>query len=218
MMISLSTMRGSHRIIRTILIMVTVAFVIVCIPAAWLFGRDMLGLQLASSPEHSRRLRNAIFDGLIYEVERADVVGSGTNPVSATSFDQPCYTIPISSVQRDEHFLPSAVSKDGNYDISSQIIGVRVAATFHARRTARLLDAQAKFTVSTASALRACIAATPFSKNCLNYTNRMLGQSGEAFDQQAIMWGLKIPVRTARDDRHQRYCDAVPLFVGPASE
>lgn len=187
------------------------------LPAAWLIARDMMGVQFASTVDQRRVGGSAIIDGLMYEIDRADSI-DGADALAAMSFNQPCYSVAMSSVRKNERFLPSAISRSGDYDINSQMVSVEVAASFHVRRSARYLDAKDKFSPFAASVLRACIAATPFGKTCLDHATDVLGRSAERFNQQSIEWGLQVPIRSTPSDRHQRFCRAVPMFVGSESQ
>lgn len=186
------------------------------LPAIWLIGRDMISLQLASTPDQRRVRESAIIDGLLHEVNRAKAMESEGNLIlSSRSISQPCYTIPLSSIQKNWQFLLSAISKGTDYDTNYQMIAVRVAAENFIRYDARYMDAKEKFTSLQASALRACIAVSPFRDRCLAQTTHILGRSTDRYNQQAVELGLQIPIRSDPGDRHQRYCNALPMFVEP---
>lgn len=211
--------RSKRSIIRRVPTLLLVVVAIGSVPALWLIGRDMISLQLASTPDQRRVRESAIIDGLLHEVDRAEAMESEGNLIlSSTSISQPCYTIQLSSVQKNEQFLPSSISRGTDYDINYQIIAVRVAAESYIRDDARYMDAIEKFTSLQASALRACIAASPFRDRCLAQTTHILGRSTERFNQRTVAFGLQIPIRSTPGDRYQRYCSALPMFVEPDPE
>lgn len=205
---------------RKLLLGVLLIVFLFSLPAAWLIARDMISVQLASTADQRRVTRSAIIDGLIYEMDRMNSIDSidEAGVLTTMSFNQPCYSIAMSAVRTNERFLPSTISRDGRYDINSQMVAVGVAARFHVRNIARHLDAKDRFSPFAASALRACIAATPFRKSCLDHATDILGRSAKRFNQESIEWGLQVPIRSTPGDRHQRFCRALPLFVDSESQ
>lgn len=210
---------SSKPVLRKRLIILLSLSALVCLPAAWLVGRDMFGLLLASTPEQRQDMEGVIIDGLVNEIDRAHAVDeAGSRPMASRSINQGCYSVRSSAIRQDAQFQPSPISKDGNYGddhLNYQMASVAVAAFMQSHRDAYRIDAAAKFDPLAASLLRACIAATPFSGVCRRHASRTIGRDQQQINRRMVEWGLRIPIKSSPGDPITRYCDTLPIRLDP---
>lgn len=206
---------------RRLIVLLAVAL-LVCLPAAWLVGRDMISLLLASTPEQRQDMEAVIITGLVDEIDRARSVDeAGLRPMASRSINQSCYSVPSSAIKQDAQFQPSPISKDGRFSDNQliyQMTSVAVAAFMQSHSDAYRIDAADKFDPFTASLLRACIAATPFSGACSRHAGRTIGRNQEQVNRRMVEWGLRIPIKSSPGDPIRRYCDTLPIRLDPESQ
>jgi hypothetical protein len=182
-----------------------------CIPALWLIGRDVFRLAIASDRIERETYENQIIRSLLDEFDRANsVTGRNRFLLHSVPFPSPCYSLSFSEIRPNYQFLPSAVSRDGRYDLHYQSISAYSVASGSVFQIARNARAREGLSAFQASALRACIAATPFASSCITHVEKALIPIDAEFDRQAVRWGLKVPVRLPSGQRG--YCQAQPIF------
>jgi len=189
-----------------------------CVPALWLIGRDVIRLAIASDRTERDAYQSEITLGLLSEIDRtATIAGGGRTFVHLAVVPTPCYAVPVSAITAYDP-LSSQVIADGVLsDFNFRLTAVGVAAKRYFRDVARFQHANRAFSPLQASALRACIAASPFASKCVGHVEGVLRQDDAEFERLAVEWGLMIPLRSDQRNGEVDYCQTVPLQLVPAN-
>ena len=189
-------------------------------PFFWLVARDMASISFASDPQVVEQRKRVIVAGLVDEVQRyGDIDDMSGRVMTSIVLNYPsCETVVGGTIRidhktkktRPEPILRSRAEIAGFFrDIAPNRLAMRGYQINQASQALGSLGA---------SAMRACIAATPFQTGCLETYQKAVADTGSHFEMGLVELGFLKVVDGASSDS-PGYCYALPdveiLSAGP---
>lgn len=209
-MVEVGLARPHRALLRKVGIALAALLFVACIPALWLMARDLIPLMRPATAGERIQYELVVHSGLLDELDRARLMGVGDAVTLHSTVDNPpCFSVAPSGIRPDKQLLPNSENDTGEYDIGQLLSAVQTYAQSGAIETARLAQAHKQFTVFGASALRSCIAATPFRSFCVNHAEETLARDNAEIRRLALRSKVQLPYRSPAGEIH--YCNVVPF-------
>lgn len=189
-------------------------------PFFWLIARDMVSISFASDPQVVEQRKRVIVAGLVDEVQRhSDIDDMPGRAMTSIVLNYPsCETVVGGTIRIDHRTTktrPEPILRS-RAEIAGFFRGI--APNRLAMRGYQIHQASQAFGSFAASAIRACIAATPFQAGCMENYRKAVADKGSDFEMGLVEVGFLKVVDGASSDS-AGYCYALPdieiLSAGP---
>ena len=178
---------------RRLLVVLLLIVAFAATPFFWLIARDMANISYASDKQVIDQRKRTIFVGLVDEVQRRWDIDNHmpSRTMASTVLNYPsCETVVGGEIRID--YQTSRIKTDPIYRNRAEVLGFfRTVApnrlTMRGYEIGRALQA---FGSLEASALRACIASTPFQDACIKRYEKIVAGRGSRFEEGLVELGF----------------------------
>jgi hypothetical protein len=181
-------------------------------PFATLVTIDMVGLWTSENKLQYDRRHQAIYATLVDQAERGEQwSNTADEPMYVITQRVPCNRLVVSEVERIERTSDSSLSAEEIVKFLNWRIPVTESEFHNWGLGPKIRHAEAAQTITplAASALRACIAATPFSGWCIQRYSERVRNSDLKFEEKLLHMELIRKIEGATKGWRQ-YCSIVP--------
>jgi hypothetical protein len=180
-------------------------------PFFWLIARDMVSVSFVHDKQVAEQRQRLIFAGLVDEVQRRrDIDHMPSRKMASIVLSYPsCETVLGGEIRIDHR--TAQTNRDPIYRNPAEVLEFfrTVAPNRLTMRGYEISETSRAFGNLEASALRACIAATPFQGGCIGYYEKTTAARGSRFEDGLIALGfLKVVDGATAGPRD--YCYSLP--------
>lgn len=190
-------------------LLVVVAFA--ATPFFWFMARDMASVSFVGNKQVAEQRKRLVFAGLVEEVQRRrDIDHLPSREMATIVLSYPSCETVVGGEIRIEHRTAKA-NRDPIYRNPAEVLGFfrTVAPNRLAMRGYEISEASRAFGNLDASALRACIAATPFQDRCIEYYEKTMAKKGSRFEAGLVALGF-LKVVDGETAKSPDYCYSLP--------